>query len=335
MSTKKALVSLAIFTYNQEDYVEEAIQSAFDQDYENLEILISDDNSTDNTFAKAQAMAKAYTGPHTIRLNQNVPNLGIANHHNKVIGMAQSELVVLVAGDDISHPQRVREVAEAWQANDKPFMLVSKFECIDKDSKPLPLEPHIHFRFPPEKLHPSPENLWNFLSLKSGLKVYGSTESVSKKAWDYFGPIHKDLRAEDIVYFFRALLLNKFHFIDATHVAYRMAHKIEAVQAPDPIKEFGQKVKPEYARLVHLYKMLQPALRQCQKDLETHLSKSPQSKSTLSPVAQKLKTQLKIRQLWIDWYHLKPFQKIKALLTIGFSGNKKYIYWTYKNILSA
>ena len=327
------MVSLAIFAYKQEDFIEEAIESAFAQDYENLEIIISDDNSPDQTFTLIKAKADAYKGPHQVRINQNQPNLGIANHHNKVVDMARGELVVLIAGDDISHPQRVREVAEAWQQNGQPFMLVSKFECIDANSKPLPLEDHIHFNFPPEKLTPTQTNVWNFLTMRSGLKVYGSTESVSKEMWRYYGPIGSELRAEDIVYFFRALLLGKFHFIDETHVAYRMAHKIEQVQLPDPVKTFGRPVNAEYARQVNLFKMLQPALEQCQKDLALHMAKTPSAQSQWAPIGRQLKQLLKVRQIWISWYQRNAWQKLTGLLFILGTLNKRYILWTQRHIL--
>jgi glycosyltransferase involved in cell wall biosynthesis len=49
-STQYPLVSLCIFTYNQEKYIREAVEGALSQDYPNLEIIISDDNSTDSTY---------------------------------------------------------------------------------------------------------------------------------------------------------------------------------------------------------------------------------------------------------------------------------------------
>jgi glycosyltransferase involved in cell wall biosynthesis len=58
----KTLVSYCIFTYNQEQYIEECIRGALSQTYENLEIIISDDFSTDQTFKIIQRIQKEYGG---------------------------------------------------------------------------------------------------------------------------------------------------------------------------------------------------------------------------------------------------------------------------------
>ena len=46
----RPLITFALFAYNQEKYIEEAVQGAFLQTYSPLEIILSDDGSTDRTF---------------------------------------------------------------------------------------------------------------------------------------------------------------------------------------------------------------------------------------------------------------------------------------------
>ena len=76
MSIDKPLLSLLIITYNQEDYIRETLEGAFSQNYSPLEIVISDDNSTDGNFSIIKDMVSEYAGPHTIIINQNSQNLG-------------------------------------------------------------------------------------------------------------------------------------------------------------------------------------------------------------------------------------------------------------------
>lgn len=79
----RPLVTFALFAYNQEKYIREAISGAFSQTYSPLEIIMSDDNSLDSTYEIMREEARAYQGPHKIILNRNSSNLGIAYHVNK------------------------------------------------------------------------------------------------------------------------------------------------------------------------------------------------------------------------------------------------------------
>ena len=68
---ERPLVTLALFAYNQEDYVDEAIMAAFAQTYQPLEIILSDDYSSDRTFEVMQEMAREYQGPHEVFVQCN------------------------------------------------------------------------------------------------------------------------------------------------------------------------------------------------------------------------------------------------------------------------
>src|SRR5207248_10197804 len=100
------LITFAVASFNQKDYIREAIESAFAQSYSPLDIIISDDCSKDETFAIAQSMAAAYKGPHSVRLNRNPSTLGIGAHTNRLMELCRGELIVVAAGDDVSLPNR-------------------------------------------------------------------------------------------------------------------------------------------------------------------------------------------------------------------------------------
>lgn len=129
-SEKKPLMSLAIFTFNQEEYIEYAIEGAFLQDYDNLEIIISDDCSADNTVAVVKEYIKNYEGPHSIVLNFNEENIGTVAHTQKVADIATGEVLIMSAGDDISLPNRVSEISKVWQS-ERPAAMISNYQLID------------------------------------------------------------------------------------------------------------------------------------------------------------------------------------------------------------
>ena len=106
-------VSMSVMTYNQEQLVEQAVSSAMAQEYNGpLEILISDDCSTDDTLNILKDLISGYSGPHSIRLNVNDRNMGLIPHMHKVFAMPKYDFQVCMAGDDISKPDRVMRLAK-------------------------------------------------------------------------------------------------------------------------------------------------------------------------------------------------------------------------------
>jgi len=101
------LVTFALFSYNQERFIQEAVEGALQQDYPRLEIILSDDCSSDSTFEIIELLVSKYTGPHSIIINKNDTNIGLASHFNKIIAQAKGDIIVVAAGDDISLQTRV------------------------------------------------------------------------------------------------------------------------------------------------------------------------------------------------------------------------------------
>ena len=107
-------VTFGLVAYNQENYVREAIEGAFAQQFSPLEIILSDDHSADRTFAIMEEMAASYRGPHTVRARREPSNVGTVQHVMNLARAAGGELLVIAAGDDISYPDRAEALYEAW-----------------------------------------------------------------------------------------------------------------------------------------------------------------------------------------------------------------------------
>lgn len=132
----RPLVTFALFAYNQERYIREAVEGAFSQTYRPLEIILSDDCSTDRTFEIMQEMAEAYDGPHNVRVVKTPGNLGVASHVLLRGREASGEIVVVAAGDDVSKPERTNEHVPLYA--DEDVMGVSgAFDLIDSQGKLL------------------------------------------------------------------------------------------------------------------------------------------------------------------------------------------------------
>lgn len=90
-------VTIMIPTYNQEEYIAEAIESALSQDYQNLEVVVTDDCSTDGT----GEVARRYVADPRFRYVRNERNLGrVGNYHNTAHNVAQGEWLINLDGDD-------------------------------------------------------------------------------------------------------------------------------------------------------------------------------------------------------------------------------------------
>ena len=140
MTNNQPLVTFALFAYNQEKYIREAVEGAFSQTYAPMEIILSDDSSSDRTFDIMKELASSYQGPHTIRCNRNTPNLGIARHVNLINEMAQGELIVVAAGDDISVPERTATIVNAYlNSKRKSHYFYSVVQKINEAGEPLEL----------------------------------------------------------------------------------------------------------------------------------------------------------------------------------------------------
>jgi len=213
---KNPLVTLALFSYNQEPFIEEAIEGALSQTYSPLEIILSDDCSSDATFEIMCSMAANYDGPHRVVTNRNSTNLGIAGHINYVMEISEGELIVGAAGDDISLPERTATLASVWEKHGRPLAsLYSSYEVVDDSGALIGLE-----KF--ESEHQKNDSL-NRIDGKQ--LVVGPSHAWSRILFERFGDIEFDAVNEDVVIQFRASLLGGIIVVPETLIKYRLHGK--------------------------------------------------------------------------------------------------------------
>lgn len=103
------LVSVVVLSYNQESLIEETIRSALNQTYPDIEVIVSDDASSDGTVGVVQAIA-ALDG--RVRCVVAKRNGGITENCNRGLMAARGEFVAWLGGDDIFLPEKIdRQVA--------------------------------------------------------------------------------------------------------------------------------------------------------------------------------------------------------------------------------
>jgi len=130
------LVSVMIVSYNQEGFVREALVSALEQDYENLQVVISDDASKDATQHIILEVAKSYSADR-LKVVLNPQNLGITGNCNEALSHCKGELIAFMGGDDVLMPGKIaRQVA--W-FNENPDMVLCghAVELIDEKGEQI------------------------------------------------------------------------------------------------------------------------------------------------------------------------------------------------------
>jgi glycosyltransferase involved in cell wall biosynthesis len=131
MIVKKNLVSICIPTYNGESYLEEALHSIKYQTYKNVEVIISDDSSTDRTLEICEKFKKATHIP--IYIYNHNPN-GIGANWNNCIKKANGNYIKFLFQDDILEPDCI-EKQFFYLSENNLEAVCSKRSIIDKNGQ--------------------------------------------------------------------------------------------------------------------------------------------------------------------------------------------------------
>lgn len=125
------LVSVIMPSWNTSNFIAESIQSVIDQTYENWELIIVDDCSTDNT----DEVVARFTDKR-IRYFKNEKNSGAALSRNRGLREARGEWIAFLDSDDLWSPKKLEHQSSFM--NEHGYTLsYTEYEKIDEESKPL------------------------------------------------------------------------------------------------------------------------------------------------------------------------------------------------------
>jgi glycosyltransferase involved in cell wall biosynthesis len=118
-------LSVVLLSYNQEAYIEAALISLLQQDLDDLEIVISDDASSDGTVQIINKILGDYKTEKSIKFNVNQTNIGIVANLNHALGLTSGEMIFIAGGDDISKKTRCSDCYKFWLASGAKHDLVA------------------------------------------------------------------------------------------------------------------------------------------------------------------------------------------------------------------
>jgi len=125
---ERPLVSICIPTYNRASMLQESLQTICAQEYAPLEILISDDASTDETEQICRTLAETDA---RVRYIRHPKRLGLYPNHNYCINGSRGEFLCLFHDDDWHHPQLVSDSVAFLLRHPKVGIVCSDWELLD------------------------------------------------------------------------------------------------------------------------------------------------------------------------------------------------------------
>jgi glycosyltransferase involved in cell wall biosynthesis len=129
------LVSIAIITYNQKEYLRECIESCLAQDYPNFEIVVADDCSTDGTQDLLREYEAKYPGKFVLRLAEK--NQGITQNSNAAHFACKGKYIAWMGGDDLMLPRKISKQVAFMEKNSDCTICYHNLEVFDSDSNQI------------------------------------------------------------------------------------------------------------------------------------------------------------------------------------------------------
>lgn len=130
--SRQPRISICIPAYNSARFIEETLRSVLGQSYENIEIVIADDCSIDNTAQIVESFRDE-----RIKFFRNKQNLGVEKNWNKTLRLATGKYCKLMGADDVLYPTFIEEQVNILEnpCNTDIVLVTSHKHVIDQDGK--------------------------------------------------------------------------------------------------------------------------------------------------------------------------------------------------------
>lgn len=126
------LVSVAVVTYNQRDFLDQCLQSILAQDFDSMEIVVADDGSTDGTNLLLADYAARYPGKFVILRAER--NRGVTANQQVALSACRGKYIAWMAGDDLMLPGKISAQAAHLENNPGCNICYHDLELFDSDS---------------------------------------------------------------------------------------------------------------------------------------------------------------------------------------------------------
>ena len=206
MNTPNELVSVIIPSYNMAHFLPQAVQSALNQSYANLEVLIVDDGSTDDT----PKVVRQWESDSRVHVHRQA-NGGLSHARNQGIALTRGPFIALLDADDIWATDKLAEQMRLFAGRPEVGLVYSNFVLMDREGNPLPRGP-IHM-----------QRGWVSGALLIENFVPASSAVARRECFERYGGFDTKLRTgEDYDMWLRLSPHYQFDFVAEPAISYRI-----------------------------------------------------------------------------------------------------------------
>ncbi|MEN9949769.1 MAG: hypothetical protein RLY85_521 [Bacteroidota bacterium] len=148
------LFSIIVTAYNRELFIGETLESISAQSFQNYELIVSDDCSTDKTYALAESYRTRFQG---MRISRNESNLGQFRNRNYAASLATGEYILYVDSDDTIKAGTLQYLADIVKEHeDIGFFIINKLPASDSYLTFTPRQAYVQHFYKKSILHIGP-----------------------------------------------------------------------------------------------------------------------------------------------------------------------------------
>jgi len=213
------LVTVICLCYNHEKFIEESVNSVLAQDYDNIEIIIVDDLSQDNSRSVIKKIVEKHPSIKTIMKDEN---LGNCKAFNNALRLANGKYIVDLATDDTMAKSRIRKQVEAFERmGDEYGVVYTNATDIDEHGNLICLHKKKNIELPSGDI---------YTNILEKYFISPPTMMMRKSMFDELGGYDESLMYEDFDFWLRSSRKYKYYYINEVLCHKRILRNSKSAQ---------------------------------------------------------------------------------------------------------
>jgi len=205
------IVTVGVALYNHEKYIEKCLESIVNQTYKNIEIIVIDDGSPDNSYQ----VAKEYLDSQDLNKNYKIytrKNKGMCNTLNEIAKQSKGKYISFVGSDDYWMLNKIEEQVEYLENNPDIVLVHSNSIRVDENDNEIGFQNYTNKK--------NSGNIFESIVYGKG-GINTPSHLYRTKVYEQIGYYDPELKFEDTDFWLRLTKVNKIGFINKNHTYYR------------------------------------------------------------------------------------------------------------------